>query len=386
MFLPVEIQWKILKETMFPPKLPFDSLQFFKLYFEFPKTMARYAVNDKQLICEFETNRTFHRHIAEYICQDTGIFFLKFYKIINWGETIHRYITLDERILEDYLDYIDWKSLLKHQQLSDEFILKYWHNVQLYFETFQKYQDLSMELLRRFKYIYDWEIISFYQSVTLEVATEFENHLDWYRISERDTIEPLVLTTFRDRLDWTRICQNINMLEVLDYQQILELENYINWTTLAMWHASDFSQEQIAEYFHFFDIKALLNYAHFSEEMLNIVIRECTLTPLDWNIISNCQVLSEEFISENLSSVNISIICQQQSLSQEFISKYHFLLDWRILCQFQYVSEWSTKFIEKFKDNIRWYCMFENKHLLFSSELDTFKKLYSFYAQPIVFE
>jgi len=385
MFLPSEIQWEILKKTLYPGET-FDAKQFFKLYRLFPKTLAYYGVFD--LKYEFKNDANFHKEIKTYLSEyttnhildTTCYFFQDFYMVLNWGECIHHFM-LHEKDLHDYKPLIHWKRLLMIQTLPDGFILENIEAIKPEWTTFQIYQDLNLILLIILKDYLDWDLISRYQDLTFEKLNMFQDKLNWYEVSNRETLCAQSLVSFRNVLYWTDLCQNQNVLDILDDSQIDACSDYIEWLSLIMFHGESIQTRHIVKYFKQFEFRTILQYAILESSLLETLLPP-DMTELDWNLISNFQNLSEWFIEKYIDFLNISIICEVQDLSMTFIDKYYYLLDWPLLCQNQHIYNWSTQFIDKHRHQIYWSHFFDNPSLKVSKEFLVFKNLYC----PITFD
>jgi hypothetical protein len=58
----------------------------------------------------------------------------------------------------------------------------------------------------------------------------------------------------------------------------------------------------------------------------------------DWDNISKCQTLSEEFIEKYLFQLNWFLISKYQNLSEKFIEKHSDKVDWGIISFYQKLS------------------------------------------------
>lgn len=74
---------------------------------------------------------------------------------------------------------------------------------------------------------------------------------------------------------------------------------------------------------------------------------------LNWSLIFQHQILSHEFLRNNLSKLykNKEVVSRYQHLSEYMIRELDYLLDWKILSAYQKLSE---TFIEEFKDKVDW--------------------------------
>lgn len=83
---------------------------------------------------------------------------------------------------------------------------------------------------------------------------------------------------------------------------------------------------------------------------------------LDWKLIFQHQILSDEFLRNNLSKVykNKEVVSRYQHLTEGLMREFDYLLDWNILSIYQKMSE---PFIEKFQDKVNWEYIFKHQQL-----------------------
>ena len=72
---------------------------------------------------------------------------------------------------------------------------------------------------------------------------------------------------------------------------------------------------------------------------------------IDWEYISHCLKLSEEFIRRHKDDIRWGWISHDQKLSEDFMREFADELEWTHICTDQVLSE---KFIEEMKDYIDW--------------------------------
>ena len=81
---------------------------------------------------------------------------------------------------------------------------------------------------------------------------------------------------------------------------------------------------------------------------------------VDWHYISTYQTLSEEFIEKHIDKVDCSRISKYQTLSEEFIDKHSDNVIWYRISEYQKLSE---EFIEKYIDKVEWDYIFQYQKL-----------------------
>uniref|UniRef100_A0A8D9E3B1 Uncharacterized protein n=1 Tax=Cacopsylla melanoneura TaxID=428564 RepID=A0A8D9E3B1_9HEMI len=83
---------------------------------------------------------------------------------------------------------------------------------------------------------------------------------------------------------------------------------------------------------------------------------------LDWKLIFEHQILSQEFLRNNTSKLYKykEVVSRYQLLSEAMMREFDYLLDWNILSVYQKMSE---PFIEQFQDKVNWEYIFEHQQL-----------------------
>lgn len=97
---------------------------------------------------------------------------------------------------------------------------------------------------------------------------------------------------------------------------------------------------------------------------------------LDWELIFQHQIISDEFLRNNLSKLyrNRGVVSRYQHLSENMMRELDYLLDWSILSKYQTMSE---TFIEENREKVNWENIKEHQKLspefkekYFSTQLD----------------
>lgn len=132
-----------------------------------------------------------------------------------------------------------------------------------------------------------------------------------------------ILEKYKDRFDWSIIIQE----QTLSEEFIRRNMKYISNLLLLLKHQK-VSCSFLEEYFEKFEIYG----------------------SVIWDIISKHQVLTEEYLSGNISYLSKPLICKYQELSEEFIEKYIDSVDWGIISKYQRLSfEFICKNFNKLK-------------------------------------
>ena len=136
-------------------------------------------------------------------------------------------------------NYQDWKSVSKHEGLTEDFIREFADKVDWYFISFC--QHLSEDFIREFKDKVDWYWISRYQRLSEDFIREFADKMDWDLISIYQHLSEDFIREFADKVDWDCIshCQRLSE----DF--IREFQDKVDWDWISMFQrlSKEFIQE-----------------------------------------------------------------------------------------------------------------------------------------------
>lgn len=352
-FLPSEIEINVLYLSMFT-KLGFDSHQFFNIYNLFPKTICNYYYLFKN---EFKTDKLFNQLIARKIQAEIknnnkSKTFWDFYKYFNWAIVIHPFNILNFEELENFIDYIDFDALLKHQQVEENFIVKYIDKMD--FRILAMYQQLSIPFLKVYSFYLDWVVLSEFQKWTIETIVPFQHQLDWNYLSTNQYLTPDIIVYFKDVLNWVTLCQSLNVFDLLNESQIQLCFDDIDWLNSIMYH--NITTETFLKYHKEFELHNYITNSYCLNEFELVQIINTlgidNIKDIDWDAMACYLVLSEDFIDYFFDYLNKSYISQHQMLSEGFIRIHRNELDWVWLSMYQ--SDWSLDFLKEFKQFINW--------------------------------
>lgn len=318
-FLPSEIEINVLYLSMFT-KLGFDSHQFFNIYNLFPKTICNYYYLFKN---EFKTDKLFNQLIARKIQAEIknnnkSKTFWDFYKYFNWAIVIHPYNILNFEELENFIEYIDFDALLRHQQVEENFIVKYIDKMD--FIILAIYQQLSIPFLKVYSFYLDWVVLSEFQKWTIKTIVPFQHQLDWNYLSTNQYLTADIIVYFKDALNWEMLCQSLNIFNLLNEFQIELCFDEIDWLNSIMYH--NITQETFLKYHKEFELHNYITNSYLNEfELIQIIntIGIDNIKDIDWDAMACYLILSEDFIDYFFDYFNKSYISQHQMLSEEFI-------------------------------------------------------------------
>ena len=129
--------------------------------------------------------------------------------------------------------------------------------------------------------------------------------------------------------------------------------NYDNWERLSL--CESLTEDFIQEFKDKVDWFSISRYPHLSEDFI------CKFADkVDWYYISAYQCLSEDFIREFQDRVAWDWIVKYQPLSEDFIREFKDKVNWNYISANQHLSE---NFIREFKDEVNWAWISAYQHL-----------------------
>ena len=129
--------------------------------------------------------------------------------------------------------------------------------------------------------------------------------------------------------------------------------NYDNWERLSL--CESLTEDFIQEFKDKVDWFSISRYPHLSEDFIRKFADK-----VDWYYISAYQSLSEDFIREFQDRVAWDWVVKYQPLSEDFIREFKDKVNWNYISANQHLSE---NFIREFKDEVNWAWISAYQHL-----------------------
>lgn len=319
----------------------------------------------------------------------------KYYNLINWDLfSAYQHISYD--IISCFDSYLNWTMILNTNRNMDcYFINKYhekisWNNV-LYFN------NVPENLLVLYKDVINWNNFQYEKKLSNETIKKIHDKLNIEKIIKHNKIDIdtfIVLKNFNDKnviyeIDWKNYYINNNYilnedqiiyfnkfitLDIIMKKQILNKQmidlycdefNKNEW--IYMIQNYSFDRDDIIRYFKYIEPETIFCYCKFEIKDLISMLEYTKTKPIDidliYDIISEKQNLTEEFIENNKNTLNWKKIWKYQHVSVNFIRTYIHKVVWKDICKFQILDE---QFIRDFHKKISW--MFVSMYQKLSDE------------------
>jgi len=229
-------------------------------------------------------------------------------KLLNGSNTEERLtITLsnNEELLGDF-DYYDWKSISRYQNLSEEFITKFKHLVDINYISV--YQVLSEDFIKENLDILNMSNISKHQVLSEDFINKNLDILNISRISKFQALSEDFIKEHSEILYWELLMSNDKINATLEDKELFFNNNVSKIDKHAIFYTTKFSMD-----------------------FLNHFVETTNDDDIDWDDISMNQILTEEFMDKYQNKLVWIELIQYQKMSTEFVDKHASLIDFDFL-------------------------------------------------------
>lgn len=234
---------------------------------------------------------------------------------------------LDDKIILKNLNRIDIRLLISRQKLSKDllknsFFLEKISDKCIYNQVIQD-QQLDMDLLEFYIKKYEdinWLLISKYQNLSITFMETYLNNLEWDEISQSQFMTLEFILKNKDVINWSLIGQNIK-LEFLFNDSFVEIFSDKDVSNILVW-SNNISNEYLLkniDNLSFDKIIDLLEYKKLDDNVINYITNSYKDNKQIYQLLSEHQNLSFNFIKNNLSNLNLELIIENQDIDLDFI-------------------------------------------------------------------
>lgn len=245
----------------------------------------------------------------------------------DYWEFIIQNSILDSEIILSNLDNFDIEFLISKQKLKDIVLLdsKFLSIItqRKLINNIIKDQNLSIStlevLVNKFEDIC-WENICKYQNLTIKFMEKYHNKLKWNLITESQFMTYDFILKYKENICWDLIGQNIKLEHLFNDKFVQDFSNNNIWDIL-IWSnniSNDFLIKNINNLNHK-QIIDLLEFKNLDENTINNILKKNYNLENIYKIIAQNQNLSNQFIYNNLSKLDINDIIENQNIDFDFI-------------------------------------------------------------------
>lgn len=189
------------------------------------------------ILSEFEKHPyTYSKEEITSMCvfQDLPITFIgRYAKLMNWKAVCeYHYEKLTPKYIKKYLEYIDWKELLKHKTIEEDFIREIIDDLYNEMVDIVPHVKFSKEFIEQYSYKFNWSDIWKYQSFDSEFVEKHIEYVydkrDWRNISIHYKLSKDFMIKYKKKLFWGELVQS----QYLDADLIAKCSDCINFYKL----------------------------------------------------------------------------------------------------------------------------------------------------------
>jgi hypothetical protein len=271
-------------------------------------------------LTEIELEENIENINFTYICQYQKLslpFIEKYIDRLN-KTMIITYQDVPESFIEEHLDSVDWSSLIAIKKLSNSFLEKHLDNIDITELTI--YQNLDEEFIinnldlmeideiLRFQYVSE-DFVKTY-STPRNIISCFENNK--IELSSEFIEEKLLECNFTDIVYFSDNFIN-NVPNSFFYENL-----HLNQLYLESNGDNPIDEEFLDKNLNNLMLDVLFRNHKFSINVLGKYIKCMYQDPSIWKIISQYQILTEDFICKYYNNLDINIILKYQNVSDDF--------------------------------------------------------------------
>ena len=225
--------------------------------------------------------------------------------------------------IRKFKDLVDWNYIGINQEYDDQFIIEFEDKINWY--NFALYQKLSISIIEKYEDLIPFEILfethilpdEYLEKLINKEYPKCNRDLLNYFISKQPYFSEEFINKYEDKLDWN----------ILIYNKILK----------------DYQINNILNKLDFYKIQYLLDNHKFNTDLRyeifykinDLIVNDNNIDKYIensyWKCLSKSQILSEEFIENNSEKLDWTNISKHQNLTEKFIIKFSNKIKFNIL-------------------------------------------------------
>lgn len=348
--------------------------------------------NEINVLCQFQVLNdeyiNLHYDIINWniVCkyQKLSVDIIKNYlKLINW-DIFSECQQISYEIISYFDKYLNWTIILNTNRYASCFLIEKYHE-HIFWNEVLYFNNVSENLLIFYKDVINWNNFQYEKKLSNETIKKLYDKLNIEKLIKNNNIDIdtfIILKRYSDKnikceIDWVNYYANNNY--ILDENQIVYFKDFVTWdiivkkqilnTKMIELYSDDFNENEwiymIKNYP--FDVDNIIKYSEYikyeiifcnckfeNKDLLKILeFAETKSINMDniYDIVSEKQILSEEFIENKKDRVNWKKIWKYQSVSVNFIRTYIHKVIWKDVCKYQILDE---EFIRDFHKKVSW--------------------------------
>ena len=243
-----------------------------------------------------------------------------------WDFIISNTILDKDKIIKN-LEYIDINLLIEKQPLSNEILLNddFWNEIKenKLNNLIIKHQKLTYDVIDKLLNEFDdnnWINLCTYQNLSINIMEKYKENIIWDIVSENQFMTFEFIYDNKTSINWPLLCKNIKIEFLLNEAFIELFKDYDIWNIL-IW-SKNISESYILDHLDKLSNEQILELLDIRELNESTIIKIIELYPdIDdiYPVISENQNLSMNFIEDNIDLLDIDEIIQNQNITFDFI-------------------------------------------------------------------
>jgi len=166
---------------------------------------------------------------------------------------------------------------------------------------------LPYEIIRKYKDVIDWHLLSVYQTFTPEFINEFADYIEWNTVSSHQPLTINTLREYTELINWVQFSARDDLTE----EMIDIFSNKIDWFHIKLNDVSDDLLNKYSDKIHWSNV-SFTNKERYEVYEANV----------DWVRLSYHETLDEDFMRRNQDRLNWNFLSSHQVMSDEFVEEF----------------------------------------------------------------
>ena len=272
---------------------------------------------------------------------------------------------IQNNLILENLNNINFKNLIYAQKLDGDLL-----NNEKIFEKIKSenllediliYQKLNIEFIKKLielDLIVDWDKLCIYQNLDMDTIQDNLDKINWDIISENQFLTIEFIAKYKDKINWELLGKNIKITEILN-DSFIDVFSEYDLSYSFIWSDS-ISEDKILQNLNKLNEQKILDLLEIRKLSHNFIdtIFDKYKDKKFFDVASEGQELSFDFINTHKDKIDFDIISQYQNLTFDFIKNNIDKISLKYLSLNDYLNEelflqiYEIK--DQFNDDFNW--------------------------------
>lgn len=276
---------------------------------------------------------------------------------VEYWDFIMNNCKIENNVILENLNYINFKNLIQVQKLDDDLL-----NDDIIFDKIKSenllediliYQKLNIEFIKKLinlNLVVDWDKLCIYQNLDMDTIQNNLDKINWDIISENQYLTIEFIAKYKDKVNWLLLGKNIKITEILN-DSFVDIFSEYDLSYSFIWSDS-ISEDKILQNLNKLNeqkILDLLEIRKLSNSFIDTIFDKYNDKKF-FDVASEGQELSLDFISTHKDNIDFDLISQYQNLTFDFIKNNIDKISLKYLSLNDYLNEELFLQIYEIKD------------------------------------